>query len=147
VAGFGALTKGGAMPSTTIEISHEQRQPLHRLVTQHVSGIGDINLMIEAGDFATAERYGLEYGEDLRMLDDLGWNPGERRDSYALTLPADELIEALKRLRLDAEGGLKAPQDAGRAQAEDAAVIEYYTRARDVCEELIDRLDTRVDAT
>jgi len=28
------------MPSTTIEISREQRQPLHRLVTQHISGIG-----------------------------------------------------------------------------------------------------------
>jgi hypothetical protein len=30
------------MPSTTIEISREQRQPLHRLVTQHISGIGDV---------------------------------------------------------------------------------------------------------
>jgi len=44
------------MPSTTIEISREQRQPLHRLVTQHISGIGDVYPMIEQGDFATAER-------------------------------------------------------------------------------------------
>jgi hypothetical protein len=60
------------MPKTTIEISREQRQPLHRLVTQHISGIGDVNLMIEQRDFATAERFGLEFGEDIRMLDDLG---------------------------------------------------------------------------
>lgn len=55
------------MPSTTITISREQRQPLHRLVTQHISGIGDVYLMIEQRDFATTERLGLEFGEDLRV--------------------------------------------------------------------------------
>ena len=94
------------MPSTTIEISREQRQPLHRLVTQHISGIGDVYLMIEHGDFATAERFGLEFGEDIQMLNDLGWNPEDARDTYSLTQPRHELIEALKRLRLDAEDGL-----------------------------------------
>lgn len=131
------------MPSTTIEISREQRQPLHRLVTQHISGIGDVYLMIEQGDFATAERYGLEYGEDLRMLDDLGWDPDDARDSYPLTLPPDELIEALKRLRQDAEGGLHPPEDEQRKREEYDELIEYFTRACDLCAELIDALDTR----
>lgn len=134
------------MPSTTITIGREQRQTLHRLVTQHMSGIGDVYMMIEAGDFATAERYGLEHGEDLRMLDDLGWDPDDARDSYPLTLPPDELIEALKRLRQDAEGGLNPPEDARRDRAAYDALIEYFTRARDLCIELIDTLDTRVGA-
>ncbi len=83
-------------------------------MTQHISGIGDVNLMIEQGDFATAERFGLEFGEDIRMLNDLGWNPDDARDSYALTQPRHELIEALKRLCLDAEDGLDAPEDERR---------------------------------
>ncbi|HEY8809136.1 MAG TPA: hypothetical protein VIM28_03850 [Solirubrobacterales bacterium] len=131
------------MPSTTIEISREQRQPLHRLVTQHISGIGDVYLMIEQGDFATAERFGLEFGEDIRMLNDLGWNPDDARDSYALTQPRHELIEALKRLRLDAEDGLDAPEDEKRKREEYDELIAYFTRARDLCAELIDALDTR----
>jgi hypothetical protein len=132
------------MPSTTIEISHEQRQPLHRLVTQHISGIGDVYLMIEQGDFATAERFGLEFGEDIRMLNDLGWNPDDARDTYALTQPRHELIEALKRLCLDAEDGLDAPEDEKRKREEYDELIAYFTRARDLCAELIDALDTRV---
>jgi hypothetical protein len=134
------------MPSTTITIGREQRQTLHRLVTQHMSGIGDVYLMIEAGDFATAERYGLEYGEDLRMLDDLGWDPDDARDSYPLTLPSDELIEALKRLRQDAEGGLNPPEDAQRSRAEYDERLEYFKRACDLCTELIDGLDAGVGA-
>jgi hypothetical protein len=124
------------MPSTTIEISREQRQSLHRLVTQHISGIGDVNLMIEQRDFATAERFGLEFGEDIRMLDDLGWDPEDARDSYALTQPCHELIEALKRLRLDAEEGLDPPEDERRkreelniAGHESAHVRDYGTQA------------------
>lgn len=132
------------MPSTTIEISREQRQPLHRLVTQHISGIGDVYLMIEHGDFATAERFGLEFGEDIQMLNDLGWNPEDARDTYALTQPRHELIEALKRLRLDAEDGLDAPEDERRKREEYDELIAYFTRARDLCAELIDALDTRV---
>lgn len=59
------------MPDTTIEISREQRQPLHRLATQHASGIGDVYLMIEAGDFATA-----------------GWSKKLRRNSACLSRPS-----------------------------------------------------------
>lgn len=131
------------MPATTITISPEQRQPLHRLVTQHISGIGDVYLMIEQGDFATAERFGLEFGEDIRMLNDLGWNPDDARVSYELTQPRHELIEALKRLRLDAEDGLDPPEDERRKREEYDELIAYFTRARDLCAELIDALDTR----
>lgn len=116
-----------AMPSTTIEISRAQRQPLHRLVTQHISGIGDVYLMIEQGDFATAERFGLGFGEDIRMLNDLGWDPDDARDSYSLTQPRHELIEALKRLRLDAEDGLDAPEDERRKREEYDELVEYFT--------------------
>ena len=130
------------MPNTAITITREQRQPLHRLVTQHISGIGDVTMMIEAGKFSEAERFGLEYSEDIRMLDDLNWDPDDDRASFDLTLPLHELIEALKRLRQDAEMGLE-PEEAQRAHEEFEEVRAYFERARDVCRELIDTLDTR----
>jgi hypothetical protein len=97
------------MSDTTITIDRRQREPLHGLVTQHLSGIGDINLMIELRDFATAERYGLKYSEDLRMLDDL--------------LPDRGADRSVKRLRLDAEGSLMVPEDPRRRHREDLLVI------------------------
>jgi hypothetical protein len=44
---------------------------IHRLVTLHIGGIGDVYLMIEQGAFATTERFGLEsaktYGSTPRL--------------------------------------------------------------------------------
>lgn len=130
------------MPSTTITISREQRDPLHRLVTQHISGIGDVDMKLSAGDFIAAERLGLEYSEDIRMLDDLGWNPEDERQSFDLTLPPHDLMEALKRLRHDAEDGLSEKEEQ-RAREESDEVKAYFENARDVCGELIDTLDHR----
>jgi hypothetical protein len=84
---------------------------------------------------------------DLRLLDDLGWDPEERRESYALTLPTAELAEALGRLRRDAEDGLEEPEEVRRGHDEGAALIEYFSRARQVCGELIERLDTGRNAS
>lgn len=130
------------MPSTTITLSREQRDPLHRLVTQHISGIGDVDMKLSAGDFAAAERLGLEYSEDIRMLDDLGWNPEDARQSFDLTLPPHDLIEALKRLRHDAEDGLSEKEEQ-RAREESDELKAYFESARDVCGALIDTLDHR----
>jgi hypothetical protein len=130
------------MPTTTITISREQRDPLHRLVTQHVSGIGDVDMKLSAGDFTTAERLGLEYSEDIRMLNDLGWDPEDERESFDLTLPSHDLMEALKRLRHDAEDGLSEKEEQ-RAREEADEVKGYFESARNVCGELIDALDTR----
>jgi hypothetical protein len=130
------------MPSTTITISREQRDSLHRLVTQHISGIGDVDMKLSAGDFIAAERLGLEYSEDIRMLDDLGWDPEDERDSFDLTLPPHDLMEALKRLRHDAEDGLSEKEEQ-RAREESDEVKAYFESARDICGDLIDALDTR----
>jgi len=130
------------MPSTTITISREQRDPLHRLVTQHISGIGDVDMKLSAGDFAAAERLGLEYSEDIRMLEDLGWDPADERQSFDLTLPPHDLMEALKRLRHDAEDGLSEKEEQ-RAREEADEVKAYFESARDVCGQLIDTLDHR----
>ena len=130
------------MPNTTITITREQRQPLHRLVTQHISGIGDVDMKLSADDFAAAERLGLEYSEDIRMLNDLGWDPDDERESFDLTLPQHDLMEALKRLRHDAEDGLSEKEEQ-RAREEADEVKAYFERALDVCRELIDTLDTR----
>jgi len=36
-------------------------------------------------DFAAAERLGIEFGEDFRLLDGLGWRPDEDREVFELT--------------------------------------------------------------
>ncbi len=75
------------------------------MVLDHLSGIADLSLAVERGDFATAERLGIEFGEDLRLMEDLGWDSEPRKDAD-LTMAPEDLAEVLTRLKGDAEGGL-----------------------------------------
>ena len=63
--------KEGTVPTATI--TKEQREGLYELVRNHIAGIGDIPIAIEEkGDFAEAERLGLQFVEDVRLLQDIG---------------------------------------------------------------------------
>ena len=69
-------TKGDAVPDkTTATIDRERRDALYELALDHLSGIGDFWIAIEERDFAKAERLGIEFGEDFRLLEDIGWAP------------------------------------------------------------------------
>ena len=49
--------------------------------------------LVEEEDFETAKRLGLEFGEDFRLLQDLGWHPTDSRQTVALTTPPHDLME------------------------------------------------------
>ncbi len=78
------------MPTTTI--NNYQREGLYELVRNHLGSIGDVwTALEETQDFETAERLGIEFGEDFRLLEDLGWHPNDNRQTVALTMPSDDL--------------------------------------------------------
>lgn len=89
----------GAIPSVTCKINGDQRDGLYELVRNHLGAVGDLWIALEqTEDFATAERLGIEFGEDFRLLEDIGWNGRDDRKSFDLTMPAHDLMELLQRL-------------------------------------------------
>jgi hypothetical protein len=45
-------------------------------VRNHLAGLGDVFVAMECQkDYAAAERLAIEFGEDFRLIADLGWNP------------------------------------------------------------------------
>lgn len=94
------------MPTNTATITADQRNAIYELVRDHLSGLGDLDLALEHGEIATAERLGEAFARDLRLLADLGWGIEDERRTIALTMPADELEEALRRLRSEAAEGV-----------------------------------------
>lgn len=111
------------MPSSTATINKDQREALYELVRNHLGGLGDVWIAMEAkGDYATAERLALEFSEDFRLLADLGWDREDSREMVELTMPREDLTEALKR---EAEVKVNA----------------RFQLARNTCEELLARLD------
>jgi hypothetical protein len=85
-------------PQPGIALSREQRDAIHADVLNHLSGVGDVYLMIERGELADAQRLRREFEEDMRLLDDLGWAEDDTAESFELTMPRDQLARAMRRL-------------------------------------------------
>jgi len=132
------------MPSTTAKIDRDQRDGLYELVRNHLGAVGDIWIALEeTEDFATAERLGIEFGEDFRLLEDIGWSGEDDRDSFDLTMPAHDLMELLQRLHGEAERVLLESITERESREEDAATNERFRLGYDTCEELLADLDPR----
>jgi hypothetical protein len=125
------------MPAT-ITINADQRSGLYELVRNHLGGIRDVEIALEhQGDFATAERLGREFAEDFRLLDDIGWHPGDERQVFALTIPRLDLTKLLNRLHDEAERLLTESPTERRSREEDEATNKQFERGLDACEEVL----------
>jgi hypothetical protein len=136
--------KGTPCPAkTTATIDRERRDALYELVLDHLSGIGDFWIAIEEKDFARAERLGIEFGEDFRLLEDIGWELEHGPAKVALTIPPHDLIELLRRLHGEAGCVLEGSACARLLEKEEESAKQRYQRAKSTCEELIEQLDPR----
>ncbi len=130
------------MPDTTTTISGEQRDALYQLVRDHLGGLNDVWIALEqTKDFAAAERLGLEFGRDFRLLEDLGWGGDDDREEVTLTMPTDELTQALRRLHEEAEAGLSGSPQERRSREEDEKADRRLLLAMDTCGELLAAID------
>jgi hypothetical protein len=131
------------MPSSKTTISPDKRNGIYELVRNHLAGLSDVFLAMEQrGDFATAERLGLEFSEDFRLLQDIGWKPEDYRQKFVLTMPAHDLMEVLRRLKGEAEHILLGSE---RQENEQEAETRRFQLGYHACEELLADLDQPED--
>jgi hypothetical protein len=135
------------MPDTTIIIDRDQRGGLYKLVRNHLSSIEDFWVALErTKDFATAERLGLEFAEDFRLLQDIGWSEWDAREDYLLTMPSHDLMELLRRLQGEAAQILIESGTEARSSREDADTGRRFQIGHETCETMLADLDPRTAA-
>lgn len=126
------------MPAITTTIDRDQREGLYELVRNHLGSIEDFWVALErTRDFAKAEQLGLEFGEDFRLLDDIGWGP-EHREAFDLTMPPDDLTELLQRLRGEAAAILV--ESGAETLREDADTDRRFQLGYEACEKVLAEL-------
>jgi hypothetical protein len=129
------------MPRPTLKIVASQRDALYEQVRNHFGALNDIWIAMEDNkDFATAERLALEFAEDFRLMQDLGWDADDPRDTVELTMPPYDLIEVARRLREEAQGGLSDADNERQSTEEFDRSVENFEAARDACDEILDVL-------
>jgi hypothetical protein len=108
------------MPRFTI--TDRQRAPVYRQIRRHLTSIDDVRVLADA-DPEEAARLALQFADDFRLLEDLGWNRDDPRETIRLTMPPTDLRRALMRLQAEAEGGLSATAEEEREEKEERVEI------------------------
>jgi hypothetical protein len=119
-------------------VTLEERDALHGQVLNHLSGIGDLWSAVQDEDFETAERLGREFADELRLIEDLGWDCAPAAEVIELTMPPDELHRMFTRLHSDIEDP-QGDEERDGAETEDE-VREFRSRAKrvtEVCERML----------
>jgi hypothetical protein len=81
-----------------IFLDREQRDAIRRALLINLSGVGDIRLMLMNEDWARARRFRMEFEDDMRLLDDLGWGDDEPGERFEVTMEPVALRRLIARL-------------------------------------------------
>jgi len=132
------------VPATTTTIDRDQREGLYELVRNHLGSIEDFFVALErTRDFAKAEQLALEFAEDFRLLQDIGWGEKDGRETFDLTMPAADLAELLTRLHGEALQVLVPSGEEAQSSREDAEVDRRFQFGYEACNKLLADLDSR----
>jgi hypothetical protein len=133
------------VPGTVMTIDRDQREGLYELVRNHLGSIEDFWIALErTRDFAKAEQLGLEFSEDFRLLQDIGWDEHDERETFDLTMPAHDLMELLKRLHGEAVKILVGSGSSeARSRRDDADTDQRFQLGYETCEKALAELDPR----
>jgi hypothetical protein len=124
-------------------ITKEQRDGLYELVRHHLYSIDDLwTAFGRSRDYSTAERFALEFGEDFRLLADIGWAADDDRERFELTMPSLDLTELLRRLHAEAEKVLVESGTEREASEDDARADERFQIGHDACEKVMADLNS-----
>ena len=122
-----------------ITISAAERDLLYDRILIHLSGIESVWLAAHHRDYATAERLGRRYSDELLIvLDDLGWGETRGDEPIVLTSPPDLIRRVIKSLRevVEAEDADERKGREGMRKARDE-----NREVRAMCEAVLCQLD------
>ena len=135
------------MSATTFTISGGERDTLHGLMLHRLFVLGAEPIELARTEGVSIEQLGEEFGEDLRLMQDLGWLFESDSETVELTMSASELVRTLKRLRRDARRAPCEERHEREPQESEDERWQRFRRGVAVCEALLARLDDSADRT
>ncbi|HWA53293.1 MAG TPA: hypothetical protein VG816_03895 [Solirubrobacterales bacterium] len=134
--------------SATVTIGPKERATLHWLMVRRLFILGQDPPELARSEGVSHDELAEEFGEDLRLMGDLGWEVEDDRKTVGLTMPAASLVKAIRRLRRDARRAPSEPPREHEPQGDVEGRWERFREAVEVCDEVLDLLDSphRVDA-
>jgi hypothetical protein len=88
--------------TATLTISASERDTLHGLLYRRLLILAENPSGLAKAEGVSVEALCERFGDDLRLMGEIGWVFETDREPVELAMPAESLVEALKRLRRDA---------------------------------------------
>jgi hypothetical protein len=130
------------MSGATLTIGSKERGTLHWLMVRRLFILGQDPPALARSEGVSHDQLASEFGEDLELMADLGWEVDDDRKTVDLTMPADRLAKTIKRLRRDARRApCEGPHELDPADADEDR-WQRFRAAVDTCEELLDLLES-----
>jgi hypothetical protein len=86
-----------------------QRDAVYQYLLVDLGGVADITTLIRGGELVLARRLRSRFEEDMRLLDQIGWEPKGDKEVYAITLASNEIRAIFRRLLAHAIQIINAP--------------------------------------
>jgi hypothetical protein len=121
----------------SVRLAAAERDALYEQILARLSGIDEVWVAAEAGDYARADQVGREFSDYLRLvLDDLGWGEGGG-ETLELVTPPDVLRRVCTRMQARAEEQREI-EEAERAESQ--AREERTQRLLETCRRVLGEL-------
>jgi hypothetical protein len=118
-----------------LRIGRVARDALYNMLLAEVAAIGDISISLMADEACSAKRLRKRYEQDLRLLDDLGWESSPPTDCFHLSMQPSSLRATLARLYWSSNATLAHSTEL------DQQALEHAAEAQIACSELLSQLD------
>jgi hypothetical protein len=92
-----------------ILLVRSQRDEVYQYLLVDVGGVADITTLIRGGELVLARRLRSRFEEDIRLLDQIGWEPKGAKEVYAITLASEDIRAIFRRLLAHAIQLIEAP--------------------------------------
>jgi hypothetical protein len=118
----------------SVRLAAAERDALYEQIFVRLSGIDEVWMAAEAGDYERAGRAAREFSDYLRLiLDDLGWGEGGGEPLELVTPP-----DVLRRVCTRMQGRAEAQREAEEAErAESQGREERTQRALETCRRVL----------
>jgi hypothetical protein len=81
-----------------ITIDRDQRDAMYQEVVLDLNGLTDLWTEFDADNYDRAKELRQRFVFDMRLLDDLGWEPEQERDEFVLTMDGVDLAWVVSHL-------------------------------------------------
>jgi hypothetical protein len=88
-----------------ITIGRDQRDAIYQEIALDLNGLTDLWTEFDRGNFDRARELRTRFALDMRLLDDIGWEPDQGRDEFELTMAGVDLAAVVSYL-IDQTGAI-----------------------------------------